>query len=304
MKKIVFTLMWIVFIQTPLTAEAGKIRVVTTTEDLAAITNAVGGDGVQVDFIARGAQDAHFIDAKPSHMLKLSRADLFVQIGLGLEVGWAPSLLMGARNAKIQRGEKGYVNASEGIELLEIPTDKIDRSAGDVHAEGNPHYWLDPMNGQQIANNIAAGLIRIDPAGKESYEQNLKQFSEKLDRAITGWKRKMEPFKGEKVVTYHNSWAYFLQRFSLEAAAYIEPKPGIPPSSAHLAQVIRQIQGEGLRVIIVEPYFDGKVSRFVARKTGAKVVLLQPSVSSGTGIEDYFQLFDHLIATLADGLKK
>ncbi len=304
MKKIIFLLMWVLLIQNPLTVEARKIRVVTTTEDLAAITRAVGGDRVQVDFIARGAQDAHFIDAKPSHILKLSRADLFVQIGLGLEVGWAPSLLMGARNAKVQRGGQGYVNASEGISLLDIPTGRIDRSAGDVHGEGNPHYWLDPMNGRQIAHNIASGLMKIDPEGKERYEQNLKQFSEKLDLAITGWREKMKPFKGVKVVTYHNSWVYFLKHFSLEAVAYIEPKPGIPPSTAHLAQLIQGIRDEQVKIIIVEPYYDGKVSRFVARKSGVKVILLPPSVSIASGISDYFELFEHLIFTLTEALKK
>lgn len=304
MKKIIFVLVWIVFIQKPLTVEAGKIRVVTTTEDLAAITKSVGGDRVQVDFIARGTQDAHFIDAKPSYILKLSRADLFVQIGLDLEIGWVPPLLMGARNAKIQQGEKGYVNASEGIDLLDIPPGRTDRSAGDVHAEGNPHYWLDPMNGHQIASNIVAGLIRIDPEGKGAYEQNLKQFLEKLDLAITGWRKKMEPLKGEKVVTYHNSWIYFLKRFSLNAVAYVEPKPGIPPSSSHLAQLIRRIQDEGIKIIIVEPYYNGKVVHFVARKAGVKIVLLSPSVSTGTGIDDYFQLFEHLIVTLTEASKK
>lgn len=296
--------MWIVFLYNPSGVEARKIRVVTTTEDLAAITRAVGGDRVVVDFIARGAQDAHFIDAKPSHMLKLSRADLFVQVGLGLEVGWVPALLPGARNAGIQPGAPGYVNASEGIDLLEIPTGRIDRSAGDVHAEGNPHYWLDPVNGQQIAKNITAGLKRIDPEGKKVYERNQKQFSRNLDAATQGWIEEMKPFKGEKLVTYHNSWIYFLKRFSLEAIAYIEPKPGIPPSTSHLEQTVRRIKTEGVRMVIVEPYFDGKVSRFIAKKAGVEVVSLPPSVSTGSGIDDYFQLFDHLVATLTDVLKK
>ncbi len=304
MKKIIFLLMWVVLIQKPLTVEAKKIRIVTTTEDLAAITRAVGGNRVQVDFIARGTQDAHFIDAKPSYILKLSRADLFVQIGLGLESGWVPSLLMGARNAKIQRGEKGYVNASQDIDLLDIPTQKIDRSAGDVHGEGNPHYWLDPMNGHRIAKNIAVGLLQIDPEGKDTYEENLKQFSKKLKVAVIRWQKKMAPFKGEKVVTYHNSWIYFLKRFSLEAVAYLEPKPGIPPSPSHLEHTIERIKAEGVRIIIVEPYFHGKVSRFVGKKSGVEVLVLPPSVSSGTVIGDYFQLFDHLIASLTDALKQ
>jgi len=304
MKKFVFLLMWIILIQKPLTVAAKKIRVVTTTEDLAAITKAVGGERIQVDFIARGAQDAHFIDAKPSYVLKLSRADLFVQIGLGLERGWVPSLLVGARNATIQPGEKGYVNASKGIDLLDIPSGKIDRSAGDVHGEGNPHYWLDPMNGERIGHNIVMGLIRIDPKGKAVYEENLKQFSIKLKAAIIGWQKKMAPFKHEKVVTYHNSWIYFLKRFSLEALAYLEPKPGIPPSPAHLEETIARIKAEDVKIIIVEPYFAGKTSQFVAKASGAKVLILPPSVSSGNKIGDYFQLFDRLITRLTNALKQ
>lgn len=282
---------------------AAPIKVITTTEDLAAITREIGGDRVRVDFIAKGVQDPHFIEAKPSYMLKLARAKLFIQVGLGLEADWVPSLLMGARNVGILRGRNGHVDASEGVALLEIPTGRVDRSAGDIHGQGNPHYWLDPMNGKQIARNIAAGLKRIDPEGKEQYDRNVIQFSRRLDAAIGRWSEAMKPFKGEKVVTYHNSWPYFLRRFGLTAVGYVEPKPGIPPSSSHLIQLIERIKEEKVRIIIVEPYFNAKTPQFVARKSGAKIVVLPPSVSKASGMTDYLQLFDHIVATLTTALE-
>lgn len=304
MKIFLFFLLWTAFLQNTAVLEAKILRVVTTTEDLAAITKAIGGGRVQVDSIAKGMQDPHFIDAKPSYMLKLAQADLFVQVGLGLEIGWVPSLLTGARNPKIQSGGAGYVDASQKIALLEIPSGKVDRSAGDVHAEGNPHYWLDPMNGKQIAENITAGLIRIDPEGKTIYEAHLSAFSDKLDAEIKKWTERMLPFKGTNVVTYHNSWPYFIKRFDLNVVDYVEPKPGIPPSPAHVEQLIRRIQNVGVTLLLLEPYFDGRTPQFIAKSSGARVVPLPPSVSTGTGIEDYFQLFDHLINTLSDALKR
>ncbi len=282
---------------------AKTIHIVTTTEDLAAIARDIGGDRVSVDFIAKGVQDPHFIDAKPSYLLKLSRADLFVEIGLGLESGWAPTLLSGARNGRIQPGSPGYVRAADGIALLEVPTGRVDRSAGDVHGEGNPHYWLDPANGKAIALNISEGLLRIDPEGKAVYAQNLKRFTERLDAALLRWDAAMKPLEGEKVVTYHNSWPYFLKRFGIKAVDYVEPKPGIPPASAHLKQLIERIRAEDVKIIIAEPYFDQKVPNFLAEQSGARLVVLPPSVSTGGGIEDYFQLFDHLIDTLTKALQ-
>ncbi|MFQ5597190.1 MAG: metal ABC transporter substrate-binding protein [Nitrospiria bacterium] len=303
MNRIRLLLIPIFFLQVS-AAGAKTVRVVTTTEDLAAITREIGGDRVSVDFIAKGVQDPHFIDAKPSYLLKLSRADLFVEIGLGLESGWAPLLLSGARNGRIQPGNIGYVRAADGIALLEVPSGRIDRSGGDVHAEGNPHYWLDPANGKVIALNIADGLMRIDPEGKAVYKQNLERFAERLDAALSRWGAGMEPFKGERVVTYHNSWPYFLKRFGLQAVDYVEPKPGIPPASTHLKQLIERIQAEGVKIIIAEPYFDRKVPQFLAEQSGATLVVLPPSVSTGGGIEDYFQLFDHLIDNLAKAFKE
>lgn len=283
--------------------EAAPVKVVTTTEDLAAIAREVGGDRVDVAFLARGVQDPHFLEAKPSLMLKLSQADLFVQIGLELEQGWVPPLLLGARNGKIQRGAPGFVDASRGITALEVPTGPVDRSAGDVHLQGNPHLWLDPMNGKQIAQNIAEGLKRVDPKGKETYDRNLADFSERIDTALPRWQERMKPFEGAKVITYHNSWAYFLKRFGLAAAGYIEPRPGIPSSTSHLRRLIELIPQEKVKVILMEPYFNDQAPKFLAEKTGVKTIVLPPSVSTSTGIKDYFQLFDHLTNTLSEALR-
>lgn len=283
--------------------EAAPVKVVTTTEDLAAIARAVGGDRVDVAFLAKGVQDPHFLEAKPSLMLKLSRADLFVQVGLELEQGWVPPLLLGARNGKIQSGGPGFVDASIGIPPMEIPTTAIDRSAGDVHLQGNPHIWLDPLNGKQIARNIVEGLKRTDPKGAETYDRNLADFSERIDAALTRWQERMKPFEGAKIVTYHNSWPYFLKRFGLVTAGYIEPKPGIPPSTFHLKELVELIPQEKVKVILMEPYFSDQAPKFLAEKTGAKVLMLPPSVATSTGIKDYFHLFDYLVNTMAEALR-
>lgn len=303
MKSTLIFLSLLLTFQATRPADAAPIKVVTTTEDLAAIAREVGGERVQVESLARGVQDPHFVEAKPSLMLKLSRADLFVQVGLELEVGWVSPLLLGARNGKIQSGAPGFADASRGVTALEIPTGPIDRSAGDVHLQGNPHLWLDPMNGKQIAENIAEGLKRIDPKGTAMYERNLADFSDRIDAALPRWQERMKPLEGMKVITYHNSWPYFLKRFGLIAAGYIEPKPGIPPSTSHLKELINLIQREQVKVIVMEPYFSDQAPKFVAEKTGAKVVILPPSVSTSTGIKDYFQLFDHLVNTLAEALR-
>ncbi len=281
------------------TAGASTLRLVATTEDLASIAKAVGGDRVQVDFIARGIQDPHFIDPKPSYILKLSKADVLVSVGLGLEDAWLPPLLKGARNARIQPGASGLVVAATGLPLLDVPSGRVDRSEGDVHGAGNPHIWLDPENGHHIAKNIHAALIRVDPSGKAVYAKNLDGFLKKLDRAMVQWKERMRPFKGEKVITYHKSWPYFLGRFGLMAVDYVEPRPGIPPGTTHLQGLIERIKSKNVSVLIVEPYLDGKMTRWIAKQTGITVVTLPPSVSEQTGIRDYFALFEHLTQTLA-----
>lgn len=303
MKQILIFVLFLIFIfARPL--YASPIKVVTTTEDLAAIAREVGGDKVQVQSLARGEQDPHFLEAKPSLILKLSQADLLVEVGLELEIGWLPALKIGARNGKILNGEPGHVDASSGIRLMEIPSGPIDRSAGDVHPQGNPHYWLDPENERQVARNIAEGLTRIDPNNQVLYDQSLAAFIKRLDAAILGWQEQLKPFAGEKIVTYHNSWPYFLKRFNLISVGEIEPKPGIPPTTAHLMKLIEVIKREQVKIIVMEPYFSDQAPKFIAEKTGAKVVVLPPSVAVGSGIKDTFAHFDRLVNTLAEAFGK
>ncbi|MCB1009403.1 MAG: zinc ABC transporter substrate-binding protein [Acidobacteria bacterium] len=278
------------------------VRVVTTTTDLASIARAVGGDRVEVDSIAAGNQDPHFVDAKPSFLVKLKKADLFVQVGLELEIGWAPNLLANSRNAKIQSGGPGFVDASAGIAPLQIPT-SADRSAGDIHPYGNPHYWLDPVNGKQIAANIAAGLERVDPDGAESYRANLAAFDARIDQAVVGWTAKMAAVAGVPIVAYHNSWPYFERRFGFKVVGFVEPKPGIPPSGKYVAELAESMKQQKVGVILMSTFYDQKTAELVARLSGAKVVTLSNSVDGLPGADDYFKLFDVDVGRLVDALK-
>jgi zinc/manganese transport system substrate-binding protein len=297
MKRIMFCFLMAMLLMKGL-AWAAPLRVVTTTEDLATIAREVGSPLVEVESLTRGSQDPHFLEARPSLMLKTSRADLFIQVGLGLEVGWAPALLVGARNPAIQPGASGYLDAAHNIEPLEIPLGPVDRSQGDVHPFGNPHYWLDPENGKIIAQNIASSLMALLPNQSQMIEQNQKDFVRRMEEAITRWKVQMKPYEGIKVITYHKSWSYFARRFDLDVVGYVEPKPGIPPSPAHINQLITLMKQEKVRLIIMEPYFSRSVPDLLSRETGAKILVLPPSVGGGEGIKTYIDLFDHLIGQL------
>jgi ABC-type Zn uptake system ZnuABC Zn-binding protein ZnuA len=281
---------------------AGNIKVVTTTTDLKSITEWVGGNKVSVSSIATGYQNPHFVDPKPSYIISLSNANLFVTVGLDLETGWSPSLLSSSRNTKIQKGAPGYVDASEGVGLLQVPT-ALNRGEGDIHIYGNPHYWLDPLNGKVIARNIADGLERIDPANKNYYESNINAFFQKINDKMIEWQKKMAPYKGSKIIAYHNEWCYFERRFGLEIVDFMEPKPGIPPSPSQLVKVIKEIVANKIKVIISSPYFSTSSSDVVSKQTGAKALTLATSVNAFDQIKDYFDLFDYDIDQLISGLK-
>jgi len=276
---------------TPGAVRAGKLQVVTTTSDLAAIAAEIAGDLAEVTAIAAGDQDPHFVDAKPSYLIKLQRADLFVQVGLELEIGWAPNLLTNSRNARIQPGGDGFVDASTGIAALQVPT-AADRTMGDIHPYGNPHYWLDPANGHVIARNIAAGLKRIDAAHAADYDRRLADFDRRLDEAIARWKQQAAPLAGVPVVAYHNAFPYLEQRFGFRVVGFVEPKPGIPPSGRYIAELVEQMKRQGVKVILTAPYYDAKTARLVAQQSGATVVTLAPSVGAVEGAGDYLALFD------------
>lgn len=283
-------------------AQAGTIKVVTTTTDMRSIAEWVGGNKVSVSSIATGYQNPHFVDPKPSYIISLSNADLFVTVGLDLETGWSPQLLTSSRNTKIQKGAAGYVDASVGVGLLQIPS-SVNRAEGDIHIYGNPHYWLDPLNGKVIARNIANGLERVDPSNKTFYEANLQSFYKKIDDKMKEWQGKMASYKGTKIIAYHNEWVYFETRFGLQIVDFMEPKPGIPPSPSQMVKVIKEIKSDNIKVIISSPYFSTSSSDVVSRQTGAKELTLATSVGGFDSIKNYFDLFDYNLNQLTSALK-
>jgi zinc/manganese transport system substrate-binding protein len=280
------------------TAHAKTLNVVTATTDMAALAQEVGGDKISVESIARGYQDPHFVEAKPSFLLKLRQADLLITVGLQLEIGWLPPLITQSGNARIQVGANGYLDASQFAEILDVPTGTVSRAMGDVHPLGNPHYWLDPDNGRRVAKGIAAKLGEIDPGDNAYFQQRFQDFDKRLTAAEQKWDAEMKPFRGRKVVTYHNSLPNFAKHFGLNVIAYVEPRPGIPPTPSHTIDLIGQMKRENCKIIMVEPYFDLKTPNSVARETGAQVVKYLPSVGGEKDVTDYFKLFDYNIDLL------
>ena len=298
-----FGLLVAVLCPPPALAADTRLNVVTTTEDLASIAREVGGDRIAVESIARGYQDPHFVEAKPSFILKLQKADLLVVVGRELEIGWLPPLLEQSRNARIQAGAEGYLDASQGVRILEIPTGQITRAMGDVHPQGNPHYWLDPENGRVIARSICDRLTRFRPADRAYFEQRLEAFNARLTDAVKKWTALMVTFKGAKVVTYHRSFPNFAERFGLDIIGYVEPRPGIPPSPGHTLDLIQEMTRQNVKLILVEPYFDLKTPQSVARAVGGRVLILPPSVGGVKEATDFFALFDYDVALVAQALQ-
>ncbi len=285
-------------------AAAAPPKVITTTEDLAALAREVGGDKITVESIAKGYQDPHFVEAKPSFIIKLHGADLLVVIGRELEIAWLPPLLTQSRNAKIQPGNPGFIDASTGVRILEVPTGQVTRAMGDVHASGNPHYWLDPDNGRIIAKSIAGALAQIAPNDRAYFDQRYADFDRRLTEAQKRWTAAMAPYKGTKVVTYHRSWPNFTERFGLDVIGYVEPKPGIPPSPSHTIELIAEMKRQQVKVILVEPYFDMKTPESIARAVGGKVLVLTPSVGGVKDAPSYIALFDYNINLITTTFKQ
>jgi ABC-type Zn uptake system ZnuABC Zn-binding protein ZnuA len=280
------------------------VNVVASTEDLAALTREVGGDKVKVEFIGRGYQDPHFVEAKPSFILKLAKADLLVAVGRELEIGWLPPLIQQSRNARIQVGAEGYLDASLTARILEIPTGQITRAMGDVHPLGNPHYWLDPGNGRRIAQAIQQKLSQLDPGNAAYFAARYADFDKRLAEAEKRWDAMMAPHRGLKIVTYHRSWPNFCERFGLDVVGYVEPRPGIPPSPSHTIELIREMKRLGVKILLVEPYFDLKTPQSIGRETGARVLVMPPSVGGVKEIADYIKLFDYDLALLVGAIKE
>ncbi len=316
---------------------SANLTVVTTTEDLASIARSVGGANVKVSAIVKGVRDPHFIDAKPGDMSKLRGADLFLVVGLDLEVGYESALIQGSRNTRIAIGRPGHLYCSEGIPVLDKATAAVSRSQGDVHPNGNPHYWLDPYNARVIAGNVAERMAKLDPTNASGYRSRAAAFESAVDSAmfgasavgaigaeklwawssagnlasqvrstgktLGGWAAKMEPNRGQSIVTYHKSWNYFAKRFGLKVVDELEPKPGISPTPGHIAQVVRTINAERVRMILQEPFYSTRSGQTVASRTSAKLVIAPLSVGHTAAAKDYVSLMDSIVDLVSGALR-
>lgn len=283
-------------------AAQARLNVVATTPDWGALAAEIGGDRVTVTVLAKPTEDPHFVDAKPSFIVKLNRADALVEGGAELEVGWLPPLLEGARNPRLAVGQPGRISSARGIRLLEVPA-VLDRALGDLHAGGNPHYATDPLNGGLVAATLSENFTKLDPKGAPVFAANLKRFQDRLASRMAEWEKLLAPFRGRRVVAYHNYWTYFAERFGLKMDLYLEPKPGIPPSASHLAGVVATMKAEHVRVIVVQPYANRKTAEAVARLAEATVVDLEAFPSEGkAGESAYLDWIDGLVRKLAGAL--
>jgi zinc/manganese transport system substrate-binding protein len=281
---------------------ADKVRVVATIPDLKSLTEAVGGDLVDVESLTRGTQNFHEAEVRPSMMLKLRRAELLVENGVDLDA-WVEVAVQSANNASIVRGGRGRIEIARGIPLLEVPSVRVDRSMGDVHPLGNPHFSLDPGLAPAITQNIVDGLVRVAPQHRASFERNRAAFLARLDEQMVRWTKLMEPVKGNKVVVFHPVYVYLLTRFGLSQAAALEDRPGIPPSPQHLANIIRQMKEESIKAILVEPWNDVKLANRVAEEAGAKAYVMASAVGAVKGADNYIAAIDFNITTLAKALQ-
>jgi zinc/manganese transport system substrate-binding protein len=279
-----------------------KLNVVVTTPDLGSVASEIGGDRIQLMVLMKPTEDPHFVDAKPSFITKLARADVLVEGGAELETGWLSALLQRANNPRIAPGKAGRILANQGVRMLEVPT-TLDRTQGDVHAAGNPHFMIDPENAKIAARHLADSFIVLDPTSAEVYRSNLKKFLEKIDEHLPAWQKTLSPFRGQRVVGYHNSWPYFAQRFGLNIDTFLEPKPGLPTTPAHLAEVIAKMKEGNVRLIIVDRYLDRRTADSVAQRTGAEVVEVSHYPGAIKGVEpNYVALIDYLVNSIARSL--
>lgn len=288
----------------PASLLAAPLNVVATTSDIAALARAVGGDRLELTTLAKPTEDPHFVDPKPSFIVRLSRADALLEGGAELESGWLPPLVAQARNARILPGAPGRLVCREAVEMLEVPTE-LDRSQGDLHALGNPHFLVDPANGGRVATFLCEGFCRLDPDGAGTYRANLKSFTADLERRLVAWTALLAPFAGQRVVSYHNSWPYFARRFDLRMDLFLEPKPGLPPSPAHLAAVIQTIKDRRVPAILVEPHINRRTAETVARASGAALVeVSQFPGGLKNGPSDYLGTVDQIVRALASTLRE
>lgn len=334
MKRIMLFLAFIAAVfGAQLDAVADPLRIVTTTSDLADIASRLAGEHGTVRFICKGNEDPHFLNARPGYILMARDADLWIRVGMELEIGWESPVLDGSRNARIRPGQPGHLDASLKVLKLDLPEGPVSRDMGDVHPSGNPHHWLDPWNVRIMAETIAERLIALQPAGAKVFQGNLERFKRELDermfgtglvaalggdrlwqaaedgtldgmvtesgKPLGGWMGTMAPLRGKSIVTYHKSWAYFARRFGMTVAAELEPKPGIPPTAAHLAALAGRMKAEGIGFILQEPFYSRKAADRVARQTGARVIVAASSVGGTSQAMYVFRVFDEIVAAFA-----
>jgi len=283
-------------------AAQAKLNVVATLPDFGSLASEIGGDKVNVTVLAKATEDPHFVDARPSFVVALRNADVLIDGGAELELGWLPPLLQNARNPKIDVGKPGRIQASEGVRLMNVPAN-VTRAAGDVHALGNPHFTVDPIIAKAIAQHIAQSFSALDPTNAAFYQANYKKFEATINAKLQEWGAAMVPFHGQHVVAYHDSWPYFAHRFGLNIDIFLEPKPGIPPSPSHLTEVIAQMKAQHIKAVIVEPFHDRRIAEKVATATGAKVVEFSQFPGGLPGTDNYAKLIDALVSRLAATLK-
>jgi zinc/manganese transport system substrate-binding protein len=282
---------------------AAAVKVVTTTEGLAALAREVGGDRASVESLSRGVQDPHFVDANPIIAVKLRNADLLVDVGLDLEIGWLPPLVNQSRNAAIQPGGKARLTAASAVAVLDTPTGPVDRSRGDLHPAGDPHFLTDPRRAEQVAAAIAGRLAVLDPAGAASYQARLADLRKRLAGATARWQATLAPVKGQKLFSQHRTLTYFLDWSGLVAAGEIEPRPGVPAPPSHLAELVGLAQREGVKAIVVENYYDRRSADVVARHAGAKVVQIPGDVGGEPGARDYEHYLETVVSRVAGALQ-
>ncbi len=287
----------------PASALDGKLEVVTTIEDLADIVRTIGGDRVEVTTIARGRENLHRVTTRPSHLVAMSRADLFVQVGLSLEAAFAPGLLEGSRNEKVQPGKPGFVNCSEGWSALDVPA-SLSRKAGDVHPQGNPHMNLDPRGGRQMAERVFEALCAVDPRSKDAYRARFDEYAKRLHEAAERWSRIGAEWKGKRIVVYHQEYAYLAAAYGIEIAGSIEERPGIPPTPNHLAELIAKMKRDGVRVIATAAWSQGREVAEVARETGARVALLPNQCGGARGTETWIGMMDAMHEALREAFRE
>ncbi len=300
-KKLCFAAILALALNTPAFAD---LKVAASLSDLASVAESVGGKHVSVISLCKGYEDPHFVPAKPSLMKAIQNADVFVSVGLELDGGWLPLVIPGSRNPKIQVGAPGFVDASEGVPVLEKPVGTVSRAEGDIHPLGNPHYYMDPKNLEVVAGHLARVFSDLDPSNAADYQANAKAFDGKIESALKGWEKELKPYAGSSIVTFHKNFVYFADRFHLKLFGTVEPKPGIPPNPRYLAETAAAMKKAGVKVVVYQPYYDADASRELAAKAGGTAVEVPTEVGGVPQAKDVLSKFDFIGSALAQALGK